>query len=152
MKRRPDPAAIRQLHKRTRMVVREHLPHGFLKGIGHRPVRVNPVVVGIVRITRRRLLCPSVLIGCVVEDKIHDQRNPVLPQLIRKHCQVIHRAKIGPDLAVTGHRIATVRVVVRTGEQRHKMQIGNTQFLQIRNIGAHPLQVPCIAVNITKHT
>ena len=55
--------------------------------------------------------------------------------------QIVHGAEARVDLAVVADGIAAVVVAVGRLEERHEMEVGQPQFLEIGNLGAHPLQV-----------
>ena len=130
------------------MVVREDFAHGLLERVRHRPVREDPVVVAVRRVARGRLPGPLVFVGGVVEDEIDDEADAVRPQLGGKLTQLLHGAQLRVDVAVTGDGVAAVGVRFGGQEQRHQVQIGEAQFLEIGDPGADTLQVLGVPVDI----
>jgi hypothetical protein len=53
------------------------------------------------------------------------------------------------DFAITAHCISPVIFAGRDFEERHKVEISQTHFLEIRNFGFHPIQIAREKVHIT---
>ena len=104
-------------HPRVRRVVpgevaggkiREDLRERLLELVGHLPVGVQEEVVPILQVPLPGLLRPFVFLGDVVENEVHLQGDPVLPQGGREGFQVVHRPQVGSDLAVVLDRVPAV--------------------------------------------
>jgi hypothetical protein len=74
---------------------------------------------------------------------------PARVQLRGQLGQLLHGAQRRVDLAVAADRVAAVVVALRAGEQRHQVQVGQAQLLEVGDLGAHALQVPGEQIDIT---
>ena len=73
---------------------------------------------------------------------------PRRAQLTRQLCQLRHRAEVGAHVAIARDGIATVIVAGRAGEQRHQVQIGDAQLLEVARTCTQAGQRPGEAVDI----
>ena len=138
----PDPLAdLFPVGEGARMLVGEDLPQRALVGVGHGAVGEEEVVVGVLGIAGQRALRPAVLVRGVVEDEIQHQADARGAQLVAKLAQVVHRAEARFHGAVVAHGIAAVVVALRSFEQGHQVEIGEAKFLEVRNLGAEPVEV-----------
>ncbi len=123
------------------MLVGENLAQRAVVGVGHGAVGEDEVVVGEFLVAGLRRLRPAVLVRRVVEDEVQHEADAVLAQFRRQRAQIVHRAEPWVDLAVVADGIAAVVVALRRLEERHQVQIGQPQLLEIGDLGAHALQV-----------
>ena len=103
-------------------------------------------------VARLRRQCPAMFVRGVVEDEVEHQADAVLAQIRRQGAQVVHGAQFWVDLAVVADGIAAVIVAVGRLEERHEMEIGQTQLLEIGDFGAHSLQVAGEKIDIVDAT
>ena len=93
---------------------------------------------------------PHVVLGRVVEHEVQHQRDARLPQVRRQRAQVVDRAEPGIHRPVVADGIAAVAVAGPRGEQRHQVQIGQPQPLQIGNLLPQPRQIPRKQVHVQR--
>ena len=67
----------------------------------------------------------------------------------RAGAQLVDVAERRVDLSVARHRVAAVGVALRGEEQRHQVQVGEPEFLEIRDSVAHAVEVARKAVDVT---
>jgi hypothetical protein len=132
VERRPHPRLQGVLvGEAARREVREDLGQGALVGVGHGAVREKVEVVLVPLLARPRPFGPEMFAGNVIEHEIQDEADSVAAQCGGQIRQVRHRAEIRTDRAVVGDRVAAVAVTGPRGEQRHQVQIGHPQLLQV---------------------
>ena len=87
------------------------------------------------RITGGAAFCPFVFVGRVVEDEIDNSGNTSFVQRGNDIAQVVYRTQSRIDIAIAADCIATVAFAFREFKQGHQVQIGQPQFLEIRDFG-----------------
>jgi hypothetical protein len=123
------------------MLVGEDLAQRAFVGVGHGAVGEQEVVVGVLRVAGAGGQRPAVLVRRVVADEIEHQADAGAAQFLGQGAQVFHAAQARVHGAVVADRIAAVVVAFRRAEQRHQVQVGQAQFLEVGNLGAQLLQV-----------
>ena len=98
---------------------------------------------------------PFVLARDVVEHEVEDQADPRFPQARGQRSEIGDGAQIRADGAVVGDRVAAVAVTLAGEQQRHQVQIGDPELLQVRDpagdageITGEPLGVGRIAQHL----
>ena len=148
IERRPYPASVFQLGKAARVLVGEDFAQGAVVLVGHPTVRKNVVEIVVERITGGAAFCPFVFIGSVVEDEIDNGGNACFVQCGNDIAQVVYCAQSWIDIAVAADCIAAVAFAFGTFKQGHQVQIGQTQFLEIRDLGFQTLQIACEQIDV----
>ncbi len=95
---------------------------------------------------RRR--SPGVLAGHVVEHQVDDETDPPSTQPGRQVTQVLDGAQVGADRPVVLHGVATVVVALTGLEQRHQVQVGDPEVLEVVEALLDPGQVAGEAVGV----
>ncbi len=121
--------------------VREDLRQRRLEGVGQRPVRVDVEVLAVRRVPRPRPVRPVVLTRDVVEDQVHHEADPALAQRAGEVTQVVHRAEVGAHRAVVLHGVPAVVVAVAGLEQRHQVQVGHAEVVEVVEPSGEAAQV-----------
>ena len=148
IERCPYPAAVFQLRETTRMLIREDFTQGAVVLIGHPAVGEDVIEVVVERITGGAAFCPFVFVGCVVEDEIDNGGNTCFMQGSNDITQVVYRTQCRIDIAVAADRISAVAFAFGTFKQGHQVQIGQAQFLEIRDFGFQALQITCEQIDV----
>ena len=65
-----NPATISQLRERASMCIWKDFTQGFVKGIGHTPIRKDVIKVFVFWFSSQRTCSPFVFIRCMVKDEI----------------------------------------------------------------------------------
>ena len=81
------------------------------------------------------------LIGCVVKNEVEAETDPGLAQIRGQFLELWHRAQAWIDGTVIADGVAAVTFALRHFEQRHQMQVGQSQFLKVGDPGAQPVQI-----------
>jgi hypothetical protein len=82
----------------------------------------------------------------VVEDQVEDQADAAAAQGGGEVAQVVHGAEVGPDAAVVLHGVAAVVVTLARLEQRHQVEVGDPELLEVVEVGGQRTQVPVLSV------
>ena len=145
------PSRRRAVHAREHpgVVVREDLPRGALELVRHGALRVHPVEAFVERVPGGRGPGPLVLVGGVVEHEVQHQGDPVGPQLGGQVREIRHGPQVRVHPAVGGHRVPPVRVAGGALVEGHEVQVGQPEFLEVRNLLPDPREVPTVAVHVT---
>ena len=117
------------------MLVREDFTQGAVVLVGHPAVGENIVEIVEKRIAGGAAFRPFVFVGRVVEDEIDDGGNARFVQRGNDIAQVVYCAQCRIDIAVAADCIAAVAFAFRAFKQGHQVQIGQAQFLEIRDFG-----------------
>ena len=88
-------------------------------------------------------------IRSVIENQIHNEADARLTQFARKRSQLLHRAKRRMNFAITADRVAAIVFTFRRFEERHEMQIGKPEFLEVWNFGLDAFEVTCEQIHVT---
>ena len=148
VERRPDPAAVLELHERARVVVGKDLARGQLVGIRHLAIGEDQVEILEPVFARDRLLRPLVLVARVVEDEVENERDARRTQVGREFGQLRHRAEARVHAAIARHGVAAVVVALGRVEQRHEVQVGEPQLAEVRDLLADAFEVARIPVDV----
>ena len=141
VERRPDPAGQLVVPgEAARCEVGEHLRQRRLVGVGHLAVGVHVEEGPPVRVARPRRDGPLVLARDVVEHEVEAEADALAAQRGREVAQVVDRAEVGPHGAVVHDRVATVVGRRSRRQERHQVQVADTQPTQVRRALAHPAQ------------
>ncbi len=138
---RPDPAVdFGAVGEVARRVLRKNLAEMFLVLVRQRAVREHEEVILIILVARQRVLRPLVFVAGVIKHEIEHHTDAVLPQRGRQIAQVCHRSQRGINRAVAANRVAAV---ANRGyfEERHQMQIGQSQLLEVGDFLLHARQI-----------
>ena len=81
------------------------------------------------------------LAGDVVEDQVHDQADALAAQGGREVAQVVGGAEVGADRAVVLDGVAAVVVALARLEQRHQVQVGDAEVLEVVEVLGDALEV-----------
>ena len=143
VERRPDPALqVVVPGEVARGEVGKHLGQRRLVRVGHRAVWED-LEVGPLRRHRRR--GPPTAQRCSRATWLSTRSSTRLIPWPRSEAlsdaQVVHRAEVGPYGAVVGDRVAAVVVAVPRQQQRHQVQVGDAELLEVGDPLAHAGQV-----------
>ena len=130
------------------MLVGEDFTQGAVVLVRHPAVGEDVVEVVVEWITGGAAFCPFVFIGSVVKDEIDNGGNTCFVQCGNDIAQVVYCAQSRIDIAVAADCIAAVAFAFRTFKQGHQVQIGQAQFLEIRNFGFQALQIACEQIDV----
>ena len=111
--------------------LREYLGHGLLEHVRDVTVIKDVVVVLVLCISLSRLLCPLVLVRCVVDHHVKGQKDVSAPHRAAELTQLVHCADALVDVAKVTDRIAAVACALGTLENRHDVDHVHTEFLQV---------------------
>ena len=149
---RPHPAPVRQLRKSAGVLVREDFAQCSLVGIRLFAVRENVKEIVVLRLTRPRATRPFVLVRGMVEHEVEHQRDAFLAQLFRQLTKIGNLAERRLGLAVAADSVTAVAVRVRAQEGWHQVQIGQPEFLEVRNLFLDSLEGPGEQVDVADTT
>ena len=149
VERRPHPpGGVVVPREAARGEVGEHLGQRALVGVGQLAVGEDAEVGAVVRIAATGRLRPLVLAGDVVEHEVEAQADAPLPQRGGQPAQVVDGAQVGADRAVVGDGVPAV-VGTRPGlEQRHQVQVGDAELLQVVGVLGDAVQVAGEAIGV----
>ena len=117
------------------MLVGEDFAQGAVVLVGHPAVREDIVEIVEKRIAGGAAFRPFVFVGRVVEDEIDDGGNTRFVQRSNDIAQIVYRTQSRIDVAVAADCIAAVAFAFRAFKQGYQVQIGQPQFLEIRDFG-----------------
>ena len=139
VERRPDPALqVVVPGEVAGREVGEHLRQSCLVRVRHRAVGKDVEVRPLRHVTGPRVDGPTVLARDVVEHQVEYEADPLSAKGSAERAQVLHRAEVRADGAVVSDRIATVVVPVPRQQQRHEVQVGDAELLEVRAPGRAP--------------
>ena len=87
-------------------------------------------------------------LGDVVENEVHLQGDPVLPQGGREGFQVVHRPQVGSDLAVVLDRIPAVVRAFPRFEERHDVEISHPEPFEVVDVLRNASKAPRESVRV----
>ncbi len=85
-----------------------------------------------------------------LKTKSKHQRDAGFAQISRQQPQVVDRAEPRIDGAVVADRISAVVVAGPDGEQRHQVQVGQAEFLEVADVLPQPAQVLAEQVDVQR--
>jgi hypothetical protein len=89
----------------------------------------------------------------VVEHEVdHETDPPVSRRPRRERLEILDRPQVGTNLAVVGHGIPAVVVSIAGPQQRHEVQIGDPELLEIVDPPADGLQRPGEPIGVGRVT
>ena len=86
----------------------------------------------------------------VVEDEVQHQRDAGFAQIARQQPQIVDRPEPRIDRAVVADRVSAVIVARPDGEQRHQVQVGQAEFLEVADVLPQPAQVLAEQVDVQR--
>ena len=151
VERRPDPAL-------ELLVPREAAGREVGEDLRQRPLElVRQVAVGedVEVVPVRRLAGPGarrpvVLARDVVEHEVHDQADALAAQRGGELAQVLGAAQLGLDRTVVADGVPAVVVALARLEQRHQVQVGDAQVLEVVEVLGHSREVTGEPVGVAR--
>jgi hypothetical protein len=131
-----------------RLELREHERQRAFVRVRRGAVGEREVVVAELLLPRHRPPRPLVLARRVVDDEVDAQAQALLAQVGGERAQVVHRAERRLHRAVVGHRVATVVLPGARAQERHQVQVGDAELLQVRQVLADAGERPGEAVDV----
>ena len=131
------------------MIVREDLARVPLVCVRHLSIGEHQVEVLVPGLARNAFGGPLVLVAGVVEDEVDHERDPRLAQLGRQVPQIVHRSEARIDLPVAADCVAAIVLTLRREEERHQVQVGEAQLLEVRDLLGHGGERPCVTIRVT---
>ena len=139
---RPDPALELLVPREVaRREVREDLRQRALEVVGHVAVLEDVEVVPVRRVARPGARRPVVLAGDVVEHQVHHQADALAAERGGELAQVLGAAEVGVHRPEVPDGVAAVVVALARLEQRHQVQVGDAQVLEVVEVLGHALEV-----------
>ena len=130
----------------------KYLRHGLLVFSRNIPVVEKEIPILIHLLTCPGPLCPLMIFGCMVHDKVQAKADPLLVTLSCKIFQIIYCTQFLLYLSEISYRIATVGTSFGGLHKRHQMKVIHPAGFHIIQVLLHSFQVPCKLSCVHHHT
>ena len=131
--------------------LRKDFRHGLFEQVRHIAVFEDVKVILVALFAGPCLPGPLVLVGHVVHHHVERQQHVPFTKPSRQFAQVVEAADAFVDVAVIAYGVAAIAGPRRTLQDGHHVQQVDSQFLQVAEPLAQPLQVLRKGVGIQRH-